>query len=94
MTAPGFTLWRRSMDGPELQLFVTAEDGSIAEEITMDVRELPAHPELLARLGPKTRERLLHDAAECQRGNFTTDPEFDSPPVLPPAVEPYRSNQQ
>lgn len=94
MTGAAFTLWRRSMDGPELQLFVVGEDGHNVEEITMDVRELPAHPELLARLGPQTRERLLHDAAECQRGNFTLNPEFDDVPVLPPAVEPYRSKPQ
>lgn len=60
-----FTEWRRSMDGPELALVTTRENGSIAEWIELDVRELPDRPDLLERLGPIARERLLADAKEA-----------------------------
>lgn len=33
-----FTEWRRSMDGPELTLVTTRENGSIAEWIELDVQ--------------------------------------------------------
>lgn len=39
-----FTEWRRSMDGPELALVTTRENGSIVEWIDLDVRELPDRP--------------------------------------------------
>ncbi|QEE24707.1 hypothetical protein CS053_09475 [Rhodanobacter glycinis] len=61
-----FTEWRRSMDGPELALVTIRTNGSIAEWITQDVRELPDRPELLERLGPVARERLLDDARTVQ----------------------------
>jgi hypothetical protein len=57
-----FTEWHRSMDGPELVLATTRENGSIAEWIELDVRKLPGRADLLERLGPVARERLLADA--------------------------------
>lgn len=60
-----FTEWRRSMDGPELALVTTRANGSIAEWINLDIRELPDRPDLLGRLGPVARERLLAEAREA-----------------------------
>jgi hypothetical protein len=60
-----FTEWRRSIDGPELVLVTTRENGSIAEWVELDVQELPTRPDLLERLGPIARERLLAEAREA-----------------------------
>ena len=60
MTAP-FTAWHRSMDDGALRL-VVAHDGRIVESVELDVSELSGPSELLSRLGPIARERLLAEA--------------------------------
>lgn len=60
-----FTEWRRSMDGPELALVTIRENGSIAELIELDITELPDRHDLLVRLSPIARERLLAEAKEA-----------------------------
>lgn len=58
-----FTRWHREMDGPLLVLVVERDDGSLAEWLELDVRELPERQDLLGRLGETARNRLLRDAA-------------------------------
>jgi hypothetical protein len=89
-TNSAFTLWHRDTDGPGL-LLISQQPGQPAEQIEMDVRDLPRHPEILCRLGEKTQARLLYDAAECSRGNFALNPEFGDIPELPTAAEPYKA---
>jgi hypothetical protein len=62
-----FTRWHRSLDDGWLALVVESASGRLVESVELDVRELPRRPELLARLGPNTRARLLADAAELAR---------------------------
>lgn len=61
MNAPYFTEWRRSMDDGSLVL-TTSVEGRIVEVVEIDVSELPSRPDLLGRLGPVARMRLLDDA--------------------------------
>ena len=45
------------------------QDGRVVERASLDVRDLPNRPDLLARLGPVIRERLLWEADEMAKGN-------------------------
>ena len=45
------------------------KDGRVVERVSLDLRELPNRPDLLARLGPVIRERLLWEADEMAKGN-------------------------
>ena len=63
-----FTHWRRSMVDAELNL-LREKDGRVVERVSLDLRELPNRPDLLARLGPVIRERLLWEADEMAKGN-------------------------
>lgn len=62
MSAIPFTRWIREIDGPGLVLSLERPDRSLAEWIELDVRALPGRPDLLCRLGLKSRQRLLADA--------------------------------
>ncbi|PNS07826.1 hypothetical protein [Solilutibacter silvestris] len=75
MTMQMFTHWGRSMEGPELDLWVQVGQ-SVTERISLDIRELPAHPELIERMPETFRYRMLWEAREVGKGNFTLDPKF------------------
>lgn len=67
MSITPFTCWHRHMEGPALALVVyDPAGGNPLEWRTLDVRDLPQRPELLARLGPVVRSRLLADAARAE----------------------------
>lgn len=70
-----FTCWGRSADDGTLDLWIQ-RDGRIVESVTLDVTELPQRPDLLARLSPKTRERMLWEAREVAKGNPSLNPHF------------------
>lgn len=61
MTTQPFTRWQREIDGPALVL-VTEQGGRISEWLELDIRDLHRRADLLARLGPVSRERLLAEA--------------------------------
>lgn len=53
-----FTRWHRSMDDGGL-ILVREAGGKVAEWIELDIADLPTRPDLLSRLGPHSRARLL-----------------------------------
>jgi hypothetical protein len=62
-----FSCWHRHMEGPALALVVyDPAGGNPLEWRTLDVRDLPHRPDLLARLGPVVQSRLLADAARAE----------------------------
>jgi len=70
-----FTNWGRGMDVPTLDLSVQ-RDNRIVESIELDVRDLPDRPDLLERMPPKMRNRMLWEARETRKGNLTLNPVF------------------
>jgi hypothetical protein len=86
-TANYFTRWHRAMDNGALALVTEGSDGRVLEWIELDVTELPARPELLCRLAPWPRARLLWEAREVAKGNPTLSSSFPgySTDGLPPA---------
>lgn len=63
-----FTCWHRHMEGPALALVVyDPAGGNPLEWRTLDVRDLPHRPDLLARLGAVAQARLIADAARAER---------------------------
>lgn len=81
--AQPFTHWSRSMDDGALSLWIEQE-GRVIERVSIDVCELPSRPDLLARLGDRTRARMLWEAREVAKGNVSLDPAFtgfDASPV-------------
>lgn len=62
-----FTCWHRHMEGPALELVVhDPAGGNPLEWRTLDVRDLPQRPDLLARIGAVAQARLLADAARAE----------------------------
>lgn len=63
-----FSCWHRHMEGPALALVVyDPAGGNPLEWRTLDVRDLPQRPDLLARLGSVVRSRLLADSRRAER---------------------------
>ena len=66
MNAPRlFDRWALGIDDTNLRLW-TQDGAAIVECIEVDVRELPDRTDLLARLGPKARARLLSEAMNAR----------------------------
>ncbi len=58
-----FTHWGLPAEGFTLELWV--QDGrKITGQVNLDVRDLPMRPDLLSRLEPKTRARLVREAQD------------------------------
>lgn len=82
MASEMFTHWGREMDGPRLRLWIQHGD-TLTERVTLDVTDLPSRADLLARVGPATRARMLWDAREVEKGNPSLDPSFPGYDLAP-----------
>lgn len=78
-----FTHWARSTDDGDLDLWLE-KDGAVLEKVSLDVTELLDRSDLLDRLSPAARARLVWEAREVAKGNRTLSPAFpgyDATPV-------------
>jgi hypothetical protein len=70
-----FTNWGRGMDDGQLDLWVQRE-GKIVDSASLDVTELPNRLDLLDRMPPVMKLRMLWDAREVAKGNVSLSPSF------------------
>ncbi|GAA5075674.1 hypothetical protein GCM10025759_19410 [Lysobacter panacisoli] len=59
---PAFDTWLCGVDAPSLRLIRT-RSGKVVEWVEIDLRDLPARLDLLGRIAPSIRRRLLAEAA-------------------------------
>lgn len=65
-----FTRWHSNygLDDKSADLaLVVDRAGQIEEWVDLDIRELPERSDLLERLGPVTRDRLVRDAHDARK---------------------------